>query len=164
MKTFWSNNKKKLILILIIILLIPVIIYATTYKYLFTADYTYMGTDGYDDQGQDDLAADNAYDFGADIDLETNGYYGVWITLQHDSSGTTDDIVIGYFSSYDGSNYDDMALFEIRCDASTGADLQQSWGVFPAPPHGKLGVKTIGSTTDTFDYQITLHKVRGDGT
>lgn len=158
-------KRKHIVLLAVLVLLIWTgYLLATTFKYSYLADATYMGTDGYDDQGQDDLAADNAYDFGADIDLETNGYYGVWITLQHDSSGTTDDIVIGYFGSYDASNYDDVALFEIRCDASTGADLQQSWGVFPAPPHGKIGVKTIGSTTDTFDYQITLHKVRGDGT
>lgn len=157
-------KRKHIVLLMILVLLIWAgYLYATTYKYLYTADAAYLETDGYGG-GAADLAADNAYDFGADIDLETNGYYGMWITLEHDSSGTTDDIVIGYFGSYDGTNFDDVALFEIRCDASSGADLQQAWGVFPAPPHGKIGVKTIGSTTDTFDYQITLHKVRGDGT
>jgi len=157
-------KRRNIFLLIVVFLLICTgILYATTYKYLYLADATYVGTDGYDDTGADDLVADEAWDFGADIDLETDGYYGVWITLQHDSAGTTDDIIIGYFGSYDATNYDDVALFEIQCDASTGADLQQSWGVFPAPPHGKIGVKTSG-TTDTFDYQITLHKVRGDGT
>lgn len=161
MKKFCSSHK--LITVLLLILLIGGIIYATTFKYIYTADAAYLETNGYGG-GQVDLAADHLYDFGADIDLETNGYYGMWITLEHDSSGTTDDIVIGYFGSYDGTNYDDVALFEIRCYAGAGADVQQSWGVFPAPPHGKIGVKTATSDTDTFDYQITLHKVRGDGT
>lgn len=159
------RRKKKNIFIIVSLALIIFtgILYATTFKYLYAGDSTYLETDGYGG-GAADLAADNAYDLGADIDLETDGYYGMWITLEHDSSGTTDDIVLGYFGSYDGTNYDDTALFETQCDASSGADLQQSWGVFPAPPHGKIGVKTIGSTTDTFDYRITLHKVRGDGT
>ncbi len=137
-------------------------LWATTFKYLYPGDSTYLSTNGYGG-GQADLAADGAYDYGADIDLETDGFYGMWITLEHDSAGTTDDIVLGYFSSYDGSSFDDVALWETTFDASSGADLQQSLAVFPAPPHGRLGVKTTG-TTDTFDYQITLHKVRGDGT
>ena len=161
MKKFCSSHK--LFIALLLVLVMAGIIYATTFKYLYLADSTYLETNLYGGAAPD-LAADNAYDFGADIDLETDGYYGLWITLEHDSVGTTDDIVIGYFGSYDGTNYDDVALFEIRCDASSGADLQQAWGVFPAPPHGKIGVKTIGSTTDTFDFRITLHKVRGDGT
>ena len=157
-------RRKYIILLAVLVLVIWTgYLWATTFKYLYPGDSTYLETDGYGGAAPD-LAADNAYDFGADIDLETDGYYGVQVTLEHDSSGTTDDIVIGYFGSYDGTNYDDVPLFEIRCDASSGADLQQSFMVFPAPPHGKIGVKTIGSTTDTFDYQITLHKVRGDGT
>lgn len=156
-------KRKHILLVLLVLLIWAGYALATTYKYLYAGDSTYLATDGYSG-GQGDLAADNAYDFGADIDLETDGFYGMMITLEHDSSGTTDDIVIVYAASYDGTNYDDVYLFEILCDASSGADLQQSWMVFPAPPHGKIGVKTINTTTDTFDYRITLHKVRGDGT
>ena len=160
MKKFCSSHK--LFIALLLVLISAGIIYATTFKYAYLADAPYLETNLYGGAAPD-LAADEAYDLGADIDLETAGYYGMWITLEHDSVGTTDDIIIGYFGSYDGTNYDDVALFEITCDASSGANLQQSWGVFPAPPHGKIGVKT-SDTNDTFDYQITLHKVYGDGT
>lgn len=149
------------LLVMLVLIIWTGILYATTYKYLYTSEVTYLATDGYSG-GQGDLAADEAYDYGADINLETNGYYGIWVFIEHDSAGTTDDIVIGYFGSYDGTNFDDVALFEMTC-ISDGSDDQQSFGFFPAPPHGRFGVKTNG-TTDTFDYKITYHPVRGDGT
>ena len=159
------KRKKKTILLCIILALVvwTGLLYATTFKYLYAGDATYYETDAYGG-GVGNLANDGAYDVnGADIDLETDGYYGVWITLEHDSAGTTDDIVLGYFASYDdGTNLDDVAMWEVTC-VSDGSDDQQTFGMFPAPPHGKLGVKTNG-TTDEFDYQITIHKVRGDGT
>jgi hypothetical protein len=156
------KRKYSFICAILILLVWSVILWATTFKYLYTAEVVLAETNGYGGAVAD-LAADSAYDYTADIDLETNGYYGVWITLEHNSSGTTDDIVISYFSSYDGTNFDDVALWSVTCDASSGADLQQTFSFFPAPPHGRIGVKTTG-TTDTFDYQITYHPVRGDGT
>ena len=154
--------KRKILLTLLLIALVTGVLYATTFKYVYTGETIYLQTNAYGGATAD-LAADGAYDYGADINLETNGYYGIWIFLEHDSAGTTDDIVIGAFGSFDGSTYDDVALFEIRCIATSGADLQQSFAVFPAPPHMRLGVKTTG-TTDAFDYEINYHLVAGDGT
>lgn len=161
MKKFWSHNKK--IIILMLILLIPAgILYATTFKYSYPAETILVATDGYSG-GTADLAKDEAYDLTADIDLETNGYYGMWLTLEHDSVGTTDDIVISYFASYDGTNFDDVEFWSVTCDASSGADTQITFQMWPAPPHGRIGVKTTG-TTDTFDYKVTYIPARGDGT
>jgi len=155
------KRKHKFWLIAAILLTATALLWATTLKYSYPAETTYLSTDGYGG-ATPDLAADQAYDLGADIDLETNGYYGVWVFLEHDSSGTTDDIIISYFGSYDGTNFDDVELWSATAE-SDGSDDQLSWLIYPAPPHGKLGVKTSG-TTDTFDYQITYLPFRGDGT
>jgi len=157
---FWSKWKKFIVLLLV--LLIPVaIIYAATLKYSYPAEIVAAETNGYGGAVAD-LAADQAYDYTSDIDLETNGYYGMWLTLEHDSSGTTDDIIISYFASYDGTNFDDVELWSVTVD-SDGSDDQITFLMCPAPPHGRVGVKTTG-TTDTFDYQITYLPFRGDST
>lgn len=155
---FW--RKRKGLFILFLLLLIPVaIIYAATIKYSYPAEVVAAETNGYGGAVAD-LAADEAYDYTSDIDLETNGYFGMWLFLEHDSAGTTDDIIISYFASYDGTNFDDVELWSVTVD-SDGSDDQISFLLFPAPPHGRVGVKTTG-TTDTFDYQITYLPMRGD--
>jgi hypothetical protein len=146
---------------MLLVLLMTGIIYAATIKYTYTGETTYLETDGYGG-GASDLAADQAYDYGADIDLETNGYFNIWVFLEHDSSGTTDNIIISYFGSYDGTNFDDTPIWTVEVDASSGADEQISFFA-QACPHGRIGVKTSG-TTDTFDYQITYLVIRGDST
>lgn len=108
-----------------------------------------------------DLAADGAYDYTNDIDLETNGYEGALVQLEHDSSGTTDNIILGIFPSLDGTNFSDNPLFEIEYDASSGADTMEAAIVVKDLSHFRVGVKTNG-TTDTFDYQITWDAWRWD--
>jgi len=134
---------------------------AATIKYAYASETTYLATNGYSG-GTGDLAADQAYDYGADIDLETNGYYGVWIFLEHDSVGTTDDIIISYFGSPDGTDFDDTPFWTCTAE-SDGSDDQISWLIYPACPHGRLGVKTSG-TTDTFDYRIRYLPWNGNST
>lgn len=110
-------------------------------------------TDGYGG-AVSDLAADQAYDYTSDINLETNGYEGAVVTLEYDSAGTTDNIIVSVFGSYDGSsNYDDTPIWSQECDATSGADTQISFIVSDLS-HFRIGVKTSG-TTNTFDYQIT---------
>jgi len=160
---FWSRFKIFFIFFCVLCTSIS-IIYAATLKYNYPAETTYAETDGYGG-GDSDLAADENYDFPAspDIDLETNGYYGLWLTLEYDSSGTTDNIIISYFASYDGTNFDDVPLWSVDVDATSGNDEQITFQVIPAPPHGKVGVKT-SSTNNTFDYRITYLPMRGDST
>jgi len=161
MKKFWSHNKK--VIILLLILLVPVgILLATTFKFSYPAETVLAETNGYGG-AVPDLAADEAYDYTSDIDLETNGYYGMWLTLEYDSSGTTDNIIISYFASYDGTNFDDVEFWTVEVDATSGNDEQITFQMWPAPPHGRIGVKT-SDTNDTFDYQITYLPTRGDGT
>lgn len=159
-----TRRRKILLLVLAILLAWTVVLWATTFKYLYTTETTYLETNGYGGATAD-LAADTDWDVGADIDLETAGYYGLWITIEYDSSGTTDNIILGYFGSYDGTNFDDLPIWQIELDDNGGADTQQTMGFWPAPPHGRIGVKNAaGSPTDTYDYRITYHPVRGDGT
>jgi len=155
------TSRRWLAFVVIVVLLWTAWLFAATLKYSYPAETTYLQTDGYGGATAD-LSNDGFYDYGADIDLETNGYYGVWVFLEHDSSGTTDDIIISYFGSYDGTNFDDVELWSATAE-SDGSSEQLSWLIYPAPPHGRIGVKTNGST-DTFDYQITYLPFRGDGT
>ena len=98
-----------------------------------------------------DLAADEAWDLSSSVDFVTNGYFGAEVTLEHDSSGTTDDIIVGVFPSIDGTDFDDEPEFQMTC-SSDGSDDQKSFFVYDYA-YFKIGVKTSG-TTDTFDYRI----------
>lgn len=131
-----------------------------TAKKVWAGESTYLATDGYSG-GTSDLAADSAYDYGADIDLETNGYEGAIVYLEHDSSGTTDNIVLGIFSSVDGTDFAGNADWEIEFDATSGADTQEPGIVVKDLQHFRVGVKTTG-TTDTFDYRIRYDAWRWD--
>lgn len=119
-----------------------------------------LATDGYGG-GTADLAADGAYDLSADVDLETNGYEGAIFYLEHDSSGTTDNIVFGVFSSVDGTDFADNPDFEIEFDATAGTDTQEPGIIVMDLQHLKVGVRTTG-TTNTFDYRIRWDAWRWD--
>jgi len=151
--------RKKWLTLLIVLCLVGIAI-AATVKVTYQSAQSAAATDGYSG-GTSDLAADQAYDYTSDVDMETNGYFGIWIWLEHDSSGTTDDIIFAYFSSPDGTDFDDVAVFgPIQVD-SDGSDDQIGWYIANPPPHGRFGVKTSG-TTDTYDYRIRYRGVRGD--
>ena len=111
-----SLTKNKKFIISSIVLLAIVfggVLYATTFKYLYTSEVEIASTNAYGG-ATDDLAADGAYDYTSDIDLETNGYYGVWLSLEYDSSGTTDNIILSYFASYDGSTFENAQLHQVN--------------------------------------------------
>ena len=128
-----------------------------TGKKVWKGEADYLVTDGYGG-GQADLAADGAYDYGANIDVETDGYEGIKVYLEHNSSGTTDNIVLGWFESVDGSDFPDNPNWELEFDATSGADTQEPGITIRDFQHGRLGVKTTG-TTDTFDYRIRSYKL-----
>lgn len=100
-----------------------------------------------------DLAADGAYDYTNAVDLVSGDDRGLVGTLEYDSAGTTDNIIISAFGSIDGTNFDDTPLWSMTCDATSGTDTQISFTIKDYP-YTKFGVKTTG-TTDTFDYRIT---------
>lgn len=131
-----------------------------TEKLVWAGESTYLATNAYGG-GTGDLAADGAYDYGADMDFETNGYAGAKVYLEHDSAGTTDNIVLGWFSSVDGSDFPDNPNWELEYDATGGGDTQEPGITIKDEQHGRLGVRTTG-TTDTFDYRIRVDYWRFD--
>lgn len=162
MKKFWSHNKK--LIIILLILLIPAIIYATTFKYIYSVgEVTLAQTVGYG--GSDNTASTTTNVYTGDIDLETNGYYGMWLTVAASATGATDALVISYYASYDGTNFDSLGseFWSVQMAASVSPGSQTTFQMFPAPPHGRVGLRSTGAN-DTFGYQITYIPARGDGT
>ena len=131
-----------------------------TAKKIWKGEATIKATNGYSG-GDADLAADQAWDFSGNIDLETNGYEGALIYLEHDSSGTTDNIILGIFPSVDGTDRADTPILEIEFDATGGGDTQEYSVIVRDLQHFEVGVKTSG-TTDTFDYRIRWDAWRWD--
>ncbi len=131
-----------------------------TAKKIWKGEVTLAATNGYG-AAVADLAADGAYDYTSGIDLETDGYEGAVISLEADSSGTTDNIIISCYGSTDGgATFDNEPIYSIELDATSGADLQLSF-IIRDYPHVRFGVKTTG-TTDTFDYRIIWDAWRWD--
>ena len=138
------------------------IAYSATIKYVWKGEATVAYTNGYGG-AVDDLAADEAWDYTADIDLETNGYMGAIVYLEHDSAGTTDNIIMGIFPSVDGTDFPDSPIAEIEYDDNGGADTQEPGIWVHDTQHFRVGVKTSG-TTDTYDYRIRWDAWRADAT
>ena len=162
MKKFWRKYKLYLVLALILAATIPAI--ATTFKYLYTSsEITLAQTTGY--SGSDTQASTTVYTYTGDIDLETNGYYGMWITIQASATNATDDLVISYFASPDGTNFDSAGneFWTVTQDAQITPGSQTTFQMFPAPPHGRIGLKSSAGNT-TFDFQIKYVPAQGDGT
>ena len=131
---------------------------ATAKKIQATAT-TLFSTDAYGG-GDSDIAADGAWDYTSNIDLETDGYEGVHIAIEYDSAGTTDDFEVGIFPSLDGSAFDDLPKAIYKFDNNSGADTQVSIKVFDWA-NLRLGLRTAG-TTDTFDARIIHQRWRWD--
>jgi hypothetical protein len=163
MKDFWKKNKR--IIILLLILSLPLAyLYATTFTFTWPAETKLYETSGFG--GSDTTASTTHYTYTGDIDLETNGYYGVYITVQASSTSTTDDLVISYFASFDGTNFDTPGneFWTVQIDAPPiDAASQTTFQMFPAPPHGRIGLRSSGATS-AFESEITYIPMRGDGT
>jgi hypothetical protein len=135
-----TRRRKIAIAVTIAVLLVwTTVLWATTFKYLYTSEVTYASTNAYGG-ATGDLANDQAWDVGADIDLETNGYYGLWISIEYDSAGTTDNIILGYFGSYDGTNFDDLPIWEVTLDDNGGADAEDPAAIVSATDPGAVWV------------------------
>ena len=163
MKEFW--RKHKAVIILLILISITATIYAATFKFVYTvSEVTLAQTAGFG--GSDYTASGTINTYTDDIDLETNGYYGMWISVAASASGVTDDLVISYYASYDGTNFDSQGseFWSVSMQApAIDTASQTTFQMFPAPPHGRIGVRSSG-TTDTFGYEITYIPARGNGT
>lgn len=158
----FTTNRKYILALLVLSIVFGGILYATTFKYLYTTEIEIYSTDAY---GGGDGDVTDTEVFTGNIDLETNGYYGIWLSLEYDTiqGSVTDNIVLSYYASFNGTTYDDTPLWSQSVTPASVADLQITFGFFPAPPHGRVGLVSTGATDD-FDAQVTYHPVRGDGT
>ena len=98
------------------------------------------------------LAADQKYDYTADIDLETAGQEGAHVTIGFKGSNSTNDLVVDVFASLDGTTYDTEPFMHLLL-SNDGSPRQQSIIVNDVA-HFRLGLKSTGTDT-TFDYSVT---------
>ncbi len=90
-------------------------------------------------------------EYSSDVDLETNGYEGAHVIVEIDyDSSPTDEVKIKLYGSLDGSNYDDMPIWEMQADKSV--DPQQLSFVVKDLAHFRLGFQQTGST-DSHDVR-----------
>lgn len=122
----------------------------------WTAAAELLKTDAYGGS-DDDLAADQQYDYTGDVNLETNGYQGVQVQIQYrgnnaDTKKKPDKLIVDVFASLDGANYDSepVASYILGNDNS---HKQMSFLVLDLA-HFRLGLKTSDTNT-TFDFLIT---------
>ncbi len=143
---------KQILVILAVIALTYSVAWAVvTYKYVYPGETEILDTT---------VAADSAYDYTSNIDLETNGYYGTWVTVEYTINGTADDMVVSYFASFDGSAWDTIPLYSFTMANNDSGSDQVTFLLYPCPSNGRIGVK--GDTgTDTIDVVVTSMPVRG---
>jgi len=117
-----------------------------------------------------DLAADQAYDYTDDVDLETNGYQGAQVLVELKLNFGTDrglgapaevgGVIVDVFASLDGSRYDTIPYksFKVKGNVVTKANPEGDFQVFSFRiedlAHFRIGLRTDG-TEDTWDYRIT---------
>jgi len=158
-----KKYKRPIIAGIAFLLIVAGTIYATTFKYLYTSsEITLAQTLGFG--GAAATASNTINTYTGDIDLETNGFYGMWISIQASSSNATDDLVISYYASPDGTNFDSRGneFWTVSMDGIGQTASQTTFQMFPAPPHGRIGLRSSAGNT-TFGYNIKYIPAQGDG-
>ena len=98
------------------------------------------------------LAADQQYDYTADVDLETAGQNGAQVTIQYRGSTAADDLIVDVFASLDGTTFDTEPVLS-KTLPNNGTPRIATL-VIPGLAHFRIGVKSSG-TGSTFEYEIT---------
>ena len=84
-------------------------------------------------------------EYSSDVDLETNGYEGAHVIVEVDfDSSPTDDVKIKLYGSLDGSDYDDIPIWQQTID--NGIDPCQISFIVHDLAHFRLGFQQTGST------------------
>lgn len=117
------------------------------------------------------LAADQAYDYTDDVDLETNGNQGCQVLvetkLNFSASRTLGapaiggGIIVDVFASLDGAAYDTIPYRsftikkgEVVTKTNPFGDFKRFTFLIEGLAHFRIGLRTTG-TEDTYDYRIT---------
>ena len=117
-----------------------------------------------------DVAADQAYDYTGDVDLETSGHIGAQVLVETKlnfstsrSAGapaTAGGLYVDVFASLDGSLYDTipyksfLVKGSVKTKSNPDGDYQRFSFLVENLAHFRIGLRTTG-TEDTFDYRIT---------
>jgi hypothetical protein len=106
------------------------------------------------------LAADQAYDYSADIDLETAGEMGCVVRLGYKGDNITDDLICDLFASLDGSAYDthpfEHKVFKNDATIRWVSFIVRDWS------HFRIGLKS--GTATQFEYEISTDRWTEDST
>jgi len=97
------------------------------------------------------LAADQAYDYTANVPLETGGKFGSVVSVAWKGNNQTDDIVVDVFASSDGSAYDTEPYIH-KVFRNDGTVRRQTF-VVEGLSNYRIGVKSSGTDT-TFEYEV----------
>ena len=127
---------------------------ATDLKYSWATQQQIIGAaDGYETcSGTTPVAS-------SDIDLETDGYFGVQIVPEVNFDSTpTDYVDVKVYGSLDGTNYDDTPLYTRRIDKAT--DPNQISFSIEGYAHLKVTMTQSGST-DSHDVRCYCQRYRG---
>jgi hypothetical protein len=101
------------------------------------------------------IAADQAYDYTADVDLETAGNQGAQVQVEWKGSDDKDNLIVSVFGSDDGTLFDSVPYqhYELNNDGKPG---QFTFLVLDLS-HFRVGLKSSNTNT-TFEYTVTDRK------
>lgn len=101
------------------------------------------------------VAADQKYDYTANVDLATAGNQGAHVEVGYRGNNDKDDIVVSVFASHDGSAFDTEphAQYILKND---GKHRQKGFLVLDLA-HFRIGLKSTGTNT-TFEHIVTQRK------
>lgn len=102
------------------------------------------------------IAADQAYDYTSNINLDIYGDLGVQFDLAFRASKSSvlyayDELIVNVFASLDGSNFDTKPYetFRYKSDGTP----QRVTFIVEGPVHFRLGLKSAGTNT-SFQYDL----------
>jgi len=97
------------------------------------------------------LAADQAFDYTAAVDLRTTGSQGAQVQIKYRGSNSTDKLVVEVFASLDGTAFDSEPSVRYVL-LNTGKPQQFSF-IVEDVAFFRVGLKSSDTNT-TFEYEI----------
>ena len=97
------------------------------------------------------IAADQQYDYTANVKLETNGEFGAVVSVAYKGSNVTDDLVVDVFASQDGTVFDTEPFIH-KIFRNNGTVRRQTFEIAGLSNY-RIGLKSSGTDT-TFEYEV----------